>query len=357
MIGFFRDFRDRVRGVGNYAITVPPMDGTLRPNQDLEEADVLLKVDGPANLCDYNGSLFFSSGKDVKRLDPNGTTLIVKSFSCEITALALDPKGALAVALTDGSLHLPDGYSAGGLTCNFRCVTALAFDANGACFLACGSETNLAKAWPRDLLERNSSGSVWRLDAGGRATCLARGLSWPAGLLPDFDGTLLVTEASCCRLIRVTEGAAPSVVMSNLTGYPAGIAAVSESGYVLSIMAPRNQLIEFILREREYVKEMIEKTPSNYWIAPSMKAPESFLEPLQGGALKQLGIMKPWAPSRSIGLVVRLNGEFIPIASHHSRADGRNHGTISAIEWNGTLVVASLGNDRILKLQLNGGHP
>ena len=45
-----------------------------------------------------------------------------------------------------------------------------------------------------------------------------------------------------------------------------------------------------------------------------------------------MGIHKPWAPSRSYGLVVRLDAAMRPVASFHSRANGHRHGVTSAIE-------------------------
>ena len=40
-----------------------------------------------------------------------------------------------------------------------------------------------------------------------------------------------------------------------------------------------------------------------------------------------MGVLKPWAPSRSYGLVIKLNDDFEPTLSLHSRADGSSHGT------------------------------
>jgi len=71
---------------------------------------------------------------------------------------------------------------------------------------------------------------------------------------------------------------------------------------------------------------------------------------LQGGGVKQMGVLKPWAPSRSYGLVVKLDAAFAPVKSLHSRADGSRHGTTSALEHEGTLFVASKGGDAVLAI-------
>lgn len=356
MIGVLRKVRDRMRGVGEYAITVPPMDGTLRPNQDIEKAGVLAEAPAPGHLCVQGDDLWFASGAELWRIGSGGDAEVVRTYPAGITAMAMSPDGAAAVALADGSAELPDGFSLEPAGCNPRCITALAFSGDGALIVACGSDTNPAAEWPRDLLERKATGSVWCLAPDGSATRLASDLAWPAGLLPETSGAVLVSEASRSRVVRLDDGTV-TTVLSNLPGYPAGIAPRAGGGYHLSIMAPRNQLIEFILRERDHVRDMIENTPPEYWIAPSMHAPKSFLEPLQGGALKQLGIMKPWAPSRSIGLVIGLDADFVATHSHHSRADGQNHGTTHAVEWQADLIVASRGNNRLLRLPLNEAQP
>ena len=39
----------------------------------------------------------------------------------------------------------------------------------------------------------------------------------------------------------------------------------------------------------------------SYWVAPnSLRRP--FLEPLQGGSVKTIGLLKPWGPPLSAGL-------------------------------------------------------
>ena len=51
---------------------------------------------------------------------------------------------------------------------------------------------------------------------------------------------------------------------------------------------------------------MMAEVPPDHWIAPALSSRRSFLEPLQCGAIKTMGVHKPWSPSRSYGLVVRL---------------------------------------------------
>ena len=71
---------------------------------------------------------------------------------------------------------------------------------------------------------------------------------------------------------------------------------------------------------------------------------------MQGGAIRTHGIIKPWAPTRSYGLLVRLDANFQPIASYHSRADGLFHGVTSALQIGDRVLVASRGGNAILSL-------
>ena len=70
-------------------------------------------------------------------------------------------------------------------------------------------------------------------------------------------------------------------------------------------------------------------------------------EPTQQGGVKQLGVLKPWSPSRSYGLVARLDAALRPVVSFHSRANGRRHGVTSCLMWDGRLYFAAKG-DRVV---------
>jgi hypothetical protein len=64
-----------------------------------------------------------------------------------------------------------------------------------------------------------------------------------------------------------------------------------------------------------------------------------------------MGILKPWAPARSYGLVIRLDAAWEPVKSLHSRADGDRHGVTSCLEQTEELLISSKGGDVILSVQ------
>lgn len=363
MIAALRSAIEAWRGAGRFSVTVPPMDGALRPNQAIEEAPCALEIEAPDNLVGDGRRLLFSSKSSVLELVIEagvGRAVAFANFDQPVTALAAHASGGVAIGLNDGRLVLRGGEH-GGLTLTkvgdrpIVCPTALLFADAHTLLLAIGSRANSPERWKHDLMQGNASGSVWSIDlAGGAATCLGDRLAYPCGLLQTNDGGVIVSESWRNQIIRVAAGAKPTAIFSDVTGYPARLAAAGDGvGAWLAVFAPRSQLIEFVLREKDYREQMMSDIPEELWVAPSISAVKSFLEPLQGGALKQLGILKPWAPTRSYGLLIRLDESLEPRASLHSRADGRRHGITSCVEFEGRLVATSKGGDAIVSIPLD----
>ena len=115
--------------------------------------------------------------------------------------------------------------------------------------------------------------------------------------------------------------------------------------------------MEFILREDDFRKEMMRTVQPHLWYAPSLLAGRNYLEAQQTAGVMQMGIMKPWAPPRSYGLVVRLDAQLQPLYSFHSRAGGRHHGVVAVQEQGDHLFALSKGSGRILRLALDSLRP
>lgn len=344
MTGWVRGRIDRFRGRGTYAATVPPMDGALRPNTRLEEAEVIARVAAPDNLIQYRGKVLFTAGPVIHELDTaNGGMTQWRRCDADVTALGVEGE-TLVIGLSDGTLILSDGtdrvVSGPG-----PCITALAKGRPGQMIVCIGSAKNPCAEWKRDLLEGGATGSVWTLSvADGKVQRVAEGLSWPAGAAMAGE-RIAVVESWKHRLIRI--GAAP--LITDLPGYPSRMMP-APGGWWLSVFAPRNQLIELTLRETDYRERMMREVEQDYWIAPTLSPAVNFKEPMQGGAIRTHGMIKPWAPTRSYGLLVRLDASFRPVTSYHSRADGRFHGITSALHLGDRVLVASRGGNAILSL-------
>lgn len=359
MANALRNFVDRFLGRGEAAVTVPPLDGALKPNNMLEDAAFGLAVSAPDNLVATVDGLVYSSGADLHRQPAcGGPGSVFCTLDGPVSALAVSPGGILAAATGRTIVFInAAGQDLAGLSGgnqDLANVTALEFAPDGALLVAIGSTKNSLDSWQRDLLEGGQTGSIWRLDpATGRTERLADRLAYPNGIAVAPDGDIIVSEAWQKRLVRLTPaGRIAGQVIEDLPGYPARISRSQRGGYWLSIFAPRSQLIEFVLREPAYRRAMMEQVDKEFWIAPALSTGQSFREPMQGGALKQMGILKPWAPTRSYGLVLELSADFVPLRSFHSRAGGRRHGITSAIEAGGKLWVTAKGGDEVVAVAL-----
>jgi hypothetical protein len=356
------------RGFDEAGSTVPMMDGPLKPNTALDEARVVLNLPAIDNLTATSGGLVCSQGAGLMRLRASGDALEAaeeRAFPGEITCLAADASGALAIGLDGQGIRIEGGRhdgvqikEAGGTA--LRAPSAALFLDPDTLVIANGSAEFMMADWKRDLMNRRSSGSVWRIALGGgrEATPLARNLAFPYGLAAGANGAVLASEAWRHRVMTLDPNAAkpPRAVLSDLPAYPSRIAVASGGGFWLALFAPRNQLVEFVLREEDYRRRMVTGIDPAYWIAPALSSGASFLEPIQGGARKKLNMLKPWSPSWSYGLVVRCDANMRPITSFHSRADGSIHGVTSLVESGGALLVGAKGSGAIVRLEEGSGR-
>ena len=342
------------------AVTIPPMDGAFRPNTLLETAETFTEAAHPEALLVHEGRLLVASGVDLLAFPlEGGAPVSLFRFDTAISALAAFPDGGLAIALVAGEVRLIGGRFDGRVISDvagrrIHAPTALATSGDGILYIAVGSAQFSADDWQSDLMAQGASGAVLRLDLiEGDGRILADGLAWPAGLLIEPDRSVIVSEASRHRLVRITgDGRTkPQPVLANLPGYPARLARAAGGGAWLALMAPRNRLVELVLTERAYREDMMATVPRDLWIAPQMSSGNSFLEPLQCGGVVTMGVRKPWAPGRSYGLIARLDDHFRPVSSLHSRADGSRHGIRDMAEIGGVLFVASRGGHVVLEIE------
>jgi len=335
------------------AVTIPPLDGALKPNTLLEDAEVIATVEAPDNLAELDGQLIFTSGKEVRTVAGGK---VIWTAPSEITALAVSRDNTLAIALESGGIRFIGRMAA--VIQGFNCPVALTFASDGTLYVCNGSDTVAASAWKSDLMNQSARGSVWRIDPrSGERQCLAANLAFPYGIAVDeAKARVLVSESWRHRVLAVPlAGGAPQPLLTKLPGYPARI-AVAPEGYIMCLFAPRNRLIEFVLLEDDYRADMMREMESEFWIAPSLSPSCSFLEPLQNGGVRTMGIHKPWSPTRSYGLVVGLDNTLQPTVSFHSRANGTRHGVTSVLFHRGAVIAAAKGGNAILRIAPSEGE-
>ena len=175
---------DNFLGRGEAAVTVPVMDGPLKPNQLLEAAGRVLTAPEIDNLAATAEGMLYTSGNTLVGI-PGGE---VARFPSVITCLAVDVGGAMAIGFEDGGIEIRGGAHDGrrfdqvnGQKLN--CPTAALFlDAN-TLIVTNGSAQHRPSQWRRDLMTLGRSGTVWRLDLStGKALALASGIAWPCGI-------------------------------------------------------------------------------------------------------------------------------------------------------------------------------
>jgi hypothetical protein len=327
------------------------LEGVLGPNNRLEEARGV-RVESPEALCvAADGRLLFSSGRSVLFLGRWGETAqCYAEFERPVTALSSSAGGLVAVGTLGGSLTVHD--RAGRLVKGWNKPADLTAVAD-ALFLSedelavvdhgYRAEEPLLSVAPWDDSAR---GKLVALRREGESRVLSTGLHCPMGLSLDAGGALIVTEFERARILDASG-------RIRQAGYPGYLGRLrrSSTGYAMACLCRRDPLIEFLKTERKFVDAMKASIAPQHWIAPRVSPEFSHDFPIELGATRLFGEVKPWAPSFSYGLVIELNDELMPIGSAHSRADGRRHAISDVLIWNGGLVAVSKASGELLSFE------
>ncbi len=356
MIEAIRRISDRILGRGEASLSVPVFDGAYTHNNLLEEAPVLLERSGLEDLAIADdGTLFAACGHEVLRIDRDAHPSTVAQFDAPLQALALRTDGGMAVALggriliEGGAEHGKELASVEGRA--LQGVNALHSGPDNRLLISEGSMRRPYSQWSHDLLEHGQTGRVLQYDpATGSTEVLASGLEYCFGVCAH-SGKIYASESWAHRIVELGN-TRPTPLLDSLPGYPARLHCTGDGGYWLTLFAGRTQLLEFILREDDFREEMMRSVEPQHWFAPALATSRDFLEPQQTAGIMQMGILKPWAPPRSYGLVVRLDANLQPRYSLHSRVGGRHHGVVAAVEHGDDLFVLAKGAGRILRLSL-----
>jgi hypothetical protein len=255
----------------------------------------------------------------------------------------VDAHGALAGAI-DMADELP-----------IRCALSAVAGPDGFIYISEGTIRHEPINWYVDLMEKRQAGRLIRCRPDTLETeVLLSGLGYPCGTAISRDEKWLVISESWKHTVsrfpldNIRESRREQVI-PNLPGYPGRISYSSDGGYWMCIFSMRTYLVDFVLTEERYRKEMMRSIDPAYWVRPALSSGEDFLEPLQAAHAITLGILKPWAPPRSYGLVVKMDEDFEVTKSFHCRTGGRRHGITGVAEKEGELFVISKGNGVVLR--------
>lgn len=359
MITAIKKWGERLLGRGEASITVPVFDGALKSNQLVEDAAVMAELTAPGDLATDGDSVFVTDGAVVWQHDGSSadwTPREAARMDSVITAIACVPGGGLALALAGREVRIVGGEHDGRVFSSaegqaLNAVNALSFNPNGRLLASDGSTTQAPEQWKHDLMQLGRSGRLIEFDLStGESRELAGNLAYAFGACAAGEAAW-VCESWRHRLLSV--GGKQEVVVDNLPGYPSRITRASGGGYWLTCFTLRTQLVEFVLREPAFRKRMLKEIEPAYWIAPALNSGNTYLEPMQGAHLKMMGVVKPWAPPRSYGLVIRLDDAGLIRYSLHSRFDGQHHGVVAAAECAGHLYLLSMGRRRLLRLSID----
>ncbi len=186
MIALLKEISDRLLGRGEAAITVPPMDGPLKPNHIIDNAEVVAELDD-GNECFRRRTLCIAKGPNLSRLQPGGEKEVVSAFPEALSGPARAARpGHLGRDRRKGSRgrrqieSASSRRSVGGKP--LGCVTALSACRDGGMLATDLSVDTGPNEYARDLLSHGKSGRILRLTPDGSGDReLVAGLRYPFG--------------------------------------------------------------------------------------------------------------------------------------------------------------------------------
>jgi hypothetical protein len=295
--------------------------------------------------------LLVSSGAQVLALGAwGGASEIWATFDAPVTALCASPGGLVAIGIAGGRFEvlsaaghrvegwtLPGGRAASVIDCVFRSEDELLL-------VDCGYGPD-ASALTQATWDEESRGQVLSIGRSGETHTVASGLHCPMGICIDGSAVALVSLLERASIVEL-DG---NVRQAGYPGY-AGRLRRTGAGYALTCLSRRDPLIEFLKTERAFVAEMKRNIEPRHWIAPRSNPEFSHDFPIELGATRLFGEVKPWAPSFSYGLLIDLDEKLMPVGSAQSRANGRRHAISDVAIWNGDRIAVSKAGGELLNL-------
>jgi hypothetical protein len=334
------------------------LEGMLGPNSRLDDA-AGISIDAPdAIAIAPDGRLLVSSGTRVLVLDAWGSEPVAwAAFDRRVTALCCSPGGRVAVGLAGGTVVVLDlsGQAAAdwvpAALPAFSVVDCVFRSDDELLLVDCGYGAD-ASVLAQAAWDDATRGQLLSVHRSGELRVVLSGLHCPMGVCLDPRGEALVSLLERAAIV----GAGGSVRQGGYPGYAARLRRIG-SGYALACLSRRDPLIEFLKTERAFVAEMKRTIDPRHWIAPRIEPQFSHDVPIELGATRLFGEIKPWAPSFSYGLLVELDDRLMPTGSAQSRANGRRHAICDVARWQDEMIAVSKASGEIVNLGKGGTTP
>ena len=334
---------------------IPPMDGGLRANDLLDEAVVLASgpdLDPDCVVIRRDGTIVVSTGQTICAVTHEGLRVLADVGGPAGTVV--EHGGRLIVSVEERGLVSVD--EAGVVTdlsqdpSVARCVTDMCVS-DSDLLVTVGSSSLGIHEWARGLLVDRSDGLLVRVSSDGRTDTLASGLSWPSGIAVNNED-VYVSLSRDYAIERRKKGApdrSGTTLLRNLPAYPGRIRVANGMLWVAAPYA-RNRMTEMFTDDADLVKVLLEEIDPVEWPVPRLRLDNPYRDLMQLGQLRVLGVLKPWAPPRSYGLVFVTDLRGLVRGSVHSRVDGRFHGVTGIAVADGTVVMAVRGSRAVVTM-------
>jgi sugar lactone lactonase YvrE len=263
----------------------PGYTGPYAANRALAAAERLdVGGEGPEDVAVGRDGAVFTGLRDgrIVRLDPEtlraatfaetGGRPLGLRFAPDGRLLIADAERGLLAASPDGSVTVLASDHAGR---PLRLTDDLDVARDGTVYFSVASERFAVDDSVADVVEHRTTGRLFAYDAATRSTrLLLEGLCFANGvaLAPD-ESYVLVVETACYRVrrfwLRGERAGASEVVVDGLPGFPDGILGDGEGTFWLTLVSPRNALLD-ALHPHPALKKALSRLPAA--IRPGPKA-------------------------------------------------------------------------------------
>jgi len=263
--------------------SAPEPEGTFAANDALARCEVFARMPGrgPDTVAfDAIGYLYtgLTDGRIV-RVSPDGATVTpLAAIQGRATGIAFDVEGSLLVAdESGGAVHRVEAKGNVFPLINrvegepLMLVNDLAVGNDGTVFVTESSTKFTIEQLRLEILEHRANGRVLAYDPVRRVTrVLIADRYFPNGIVVSRDqASLVFAETTAYRVsrywLRGAKAGSIETLVDNLPGFPGDISAAEDGGYWLTLIAPRNFLVD-ALAAWPRLRTVMARLPA--WLTP-----------------------------------------------------------------------------------------